>query len=587
MADTPSIRSRAFPASTALSLAREGCDPLLARILASRGIKDVDTLWGGLKNIHHHSELLGTGPAALFLADAIEAKRPMLVVADYDCDGATACSVALLGLRAFGASIEFIVPDRMIHGYGLTPSVVELALERFPQTQVLVTVDNGVASHPGVEYAVERGLDVVVTDHHLPSKIKPLPPARVVVDPAQPGCPFPSKALAGVGVIWYVLWALQDELRRRGMPIAPGFKVSQLLPLVAVGTVADVVPMDRNNRLLVQAGLELIRKEQCQPGIAALATAGPANRTRTAKLLTSDIAFGIGPRINAAGRLETMDVGIECLTTADVERAAELALRLDSINQERKEIEHETAAGAVIQADQLVIDGNVSIAVHSEEWHAGVIGIVAGRIKEKRYRPTFVLTTDASTGQLKGSGRSIPGINLKDVLDQVDKAVPGLLLKFGGHAMAAGVTLRAGGFEAFRDAFEEEVSAVLSEELMVQTIEHDGSLSGQELKPDTSLMLSTPPWGQMFPEPAFCDEFNVLSAKISGPKRNILKLHVERAGVELRATQFRFEGPVPTGRIELIYKLQVAYNKFGKPELKLLIDFLKPVAMPSFALDDI
>lgn len=574
MAESPSIRSRAFPASTALSLARGGCAPLLARILASRGITETETLWGGLKNLQHYSQLLGAEPAANFLADAIAAKRPMLVVADYDCDGATACSVALRGLRAFGANIEFIVPDRMVHGYGLTQSVVELALDRFPETQVLVTVDNGVASHPGVEYAVERGLEVVVTDHHLPSKTRPLPPARVVVDPSQVGCPFPSKALAGVGVIWYVLWALQDVLRARAMPIQAGFKVSHLLPLVAVGTVADVVPLDKNNRVLVQAGLEFIRKGQCSPGVLALATAGPANRTNPKRLLTSDIAFGIGPRINAAGRLETMDVGIECLITDDAARAEELALHLDAINQDRKEIEHETATGAVAQADTLVIEGNLSIAVHSPDWHAGVIGIVAGRIKEKRYRPTFVLTTDAATGQLKGSGRSIPGFNLKDVLDQVDKACPGLLLKFGGHAMAAGVTLRPGGFDEFRDAFEAESRLVLNAEMLTQTIEHDGSLSGLELTPETSFELSTPPWGQMFLEPAFCDDFEVLSAKISGPKRNILKLTLTRQGVELQATQFRFEGALPTGTVKLVYKLQVTYNKFGKPELKLLIDHL-------------
>lgn len=577
MAKKAAIRQRRYPASTALALAREGCDPLLARILASRGITSLETLWGGLKQLIPHTELRGAGDAAAYLADAIQAGRPMLVVADYDCDGATACSVALRGLRAFGANIEFIVPDRMVHGYGLTPSVVDLALTRFPDTQVLVTVDNGVASHAGVERAVARGLDVVVTDHHLPAKNKPLPPARVIVDPSQLGCSFPSKALAGVGVIWYVLWALQDELRRRGVaPVRADFKVSQLLPLVAVGTVADVVPLDQNNRILVQAGLELIRKGHGFPGVDALATAGRANRTDLNKLVTSDIAFGIGPRINAAGRLETMDVGIECLVTDDPERALELAERLDSINQDRKEIEHETAVEAVAQAEALVVEGNLSIAVHSEAWHAGVIGIVAGRIKERRYRPTFVLTTDASNGQLKGSGRSIPGFNLKDVLDQVDKACPGLMPKFGGHAMAAGVTLAAGGFERFREAFEAESRLVLTEEILEQTIEHDGSLTGQELSPKTAKSLRSPPWGQTFLEPSFCDVFNVVSAKVCGAKKNTLKLEVEREGVLLEATQFRFEGPVPTGSVTLVYKLQLGHNKFGRDEIKLLIDHLEP-----------
>lgn len=573
----PVIRQRQFPASTALALAREGCDPLLARILASRGITSLDSLWGGLKNVLHHSALYGTDAAARFLADAIQAKRPLLVVADYDCDGATACSVALRGLKAFGAEVNYIVPDRMIHGYGLTPSVVQLAKERFPQTEVLVTVDNGVASHAGVDEARKLGLEVVVTDHHLPAKNKDLPLAKVIVDPSQPACAFPSKALAGVGVIWYVLWALQDELRARGAAYTPGFKVSQLLPLVAVGTVADVVPLDANNRILVQAGLELIRKGLSFPGIEALATAGVANRTDPGKLVTMDVAFGIGPRINAAGRLETMDVGIECLVTDDPARALELATRLDEINTERKEIEHETAMAAVDQAEALVVEGNKSIAVHSEDWHAGVIGIVAGRIKERRYRPTFVLTTDPATGYQKGSGRSIPGFNLKDVLDQVDKACPNLMPKFGGHAMAAGVTLLPGGFERFREAFEAESRALLTDEILEQWIDHDGSLSARELNPETAKTLRTPPWGQMFLEPAFCDEFNVVKAKIGGDKKNILKLEVEREGVILQATQFRFEGPLPTGRVKLIYKLQLGYTKFGKDELKLLIDYLEPV----------
>lgn len=575
MADDAIVRPRRFSAVAAQSLTREGCEPLLAQVLASRGVTSLEQLWGGLSNIARHTELKGAAEAASFLADAIEGRRPMLVVADYDCDGATACAVALRGLRAFGAQIEFIVPDRMIHGYGLTPSVVDLAMTRYPQTQVLVTVDNGVASHAGVEHAVKQGLEVVVTDHHLPAKNKPLPPARVIVDPSQPGCSFPSKALAGVGVIWYVLWALQDELRNRGLePLRAGFKVSHLLPLVAVGTVADVVPLDQNNRLLVQTGLELIRKGLSFPGVDALATAGRANRTNINQLITSDIAFGIGPRINAAGRLETMDVGIECLITDDHNHALELAERLDAINQERKEIEHETAVEAVRQAEALVVDGNLSIAVHSDAWHAGVIGIVAGRIKERRYRPTFVLTTDGASGQIKGSGRSIPGFNLKDVLDQVDKACPGLMPKFGGHAMAAGVTISAGGFEKFRDAFEAESRQVLTQEILEQTVEHDGSLTAQELCPKTAKALRTPPWGQTFPEPAFCDEFNVVSAKVGGAKKNTLKLELERDGVLLDATMFRFEGKVPVGAVTLVYKLQLGHNKYGKDELKLLIDHL-------------
>ncbi|MEX3984260.1 single-stranded-DNA-specific exonuclease RecJ [Paraburkholderia sp. EG287A] len=554
-----------------MALIREGVSPLLARVLAGRGIRSKEDIAGGLKHLHHHSTLKGTAEAAVFLADRILARKRFLVVADYDCDGATACSVALRGLRALGAQVEYIVPDRMVHGYGLTPSVVELAHERFPETEVLVTVDNGVASHAGVDAARALGLDILVTDHHLPAKEKPLPDAHVIVDPSQPGCTFPSKALAGVGVIWYVLWALQDELRRRGQGSAT-YKVSELLPLVAVGTVADVVPLDRNNRILVQAGLERIRAGDCCPGITALATAGFLNRTDPAQLLTSDIAFGVGPRINAAGRLETMDIGIACLTTDDKERAEQLATQLDEINQERKEVENATVVEAVEQADALVIEGTRSIAAHSDDWHAGVIGIVAGRIKERRYRPTFVLTTDPATGQLKGSGRSIPGFNLKDALDSMHKRHPELMPKFGGHAMAAGVTLTPGGFEQFRDAFEAEACNTLTDELLRQHLEVDGSLTGHELSVDVAKSLSGPPWGQMFPEPSFCDEFEVLEAKLTGPYKDQLNMVVCREGITLKATRYRHDGELPGATAKLVYKLNVRRNKFGKEELKLLVD---------------
>ncbi|KVP40050.1 single-stranded-DNA-specific exonuclease RecJ [Burkholderia ubonensis] len=569
------VAQRSFSSSAAMTLMREGAPPLLARVLAGRGLDSMVELGGALRYIFHHSQMKGTAEAAQFIADGIEHRRKFLVVADYDCDGATACAVTLRGMRALGANINYIVPDRMVHGYGLTPSVVDLAFQRFPDTDIVITVDNGVASHAGVERAVELGLEVVVTDHHLPAKGKPLPPARVIVDPSQPGCEFPTKATAGVGVIWYVLWALQDELKRRGIePAKPGFKVSSLLPLVAVGSVADVVPLDENNRILIQAGLERIRMGQSFPGIEALATAGVTNHTRIEDLLTTHIAFGIGPRINAAGRLETMDVGIECLVTDDPEKALLLAEQLTTINQTRKEIEHDTVVEAVKQAEALVIEGTLSIAVHAPDWHAGVIGIVAGRIKERRYRPTFVLTTDAATGQIKGSGRSIPGFNLKDALDQVDKAHPGLMPKFGGHAMAAGVTLRPGGFEEFRDAFEAEAARVLTEDILNQRIDHDGSLSGQELSTATARQLSGPPWGQMFPEPSFCDEFNVVEAKIVGQHRDQLNMVVERDGVTLRATRFRHEGPVPARSVHLVYKLALHRDKRGDDELRLLVDHI-------------
>lgn len=590
-----SIAPRNFAATTAFSLTREGVPPLLARVLAGRGIEKLNDLGYALGNLIHHSQLMGAADAGRFLAERIERKTKFVVIADYDCDGATACAVAVRGLRAFGADVQFVVPDRMVHGYGLTPSVVELARERYPQVQALVTVDNGIASHGGVQAAVEHGLEVLVTDHHLPAKNKPLPPASVIVDPSQAGCMFPSKALAGVGVIWYVLWALQDEFKRRGWaPAKAGFKVSELLPLVAVGTIADVVPIDLNNRVLVHAGLTRIREGKSFPGIEALAApAFPGQPLRPEKvnlsrLVTSDIAFGIGPRINAAGRLETMDIGIECLTTDDPEQALALAQELAHINQTRKDIEHATAVEAVSQAEELIAESEAkdgdsegqrrTLCVHSPDWHAGVIGIVAGRIKERRYRPTFVLTSDAESGQLKGSGRSIPGFNLKDALDQVDKAHPGLMLKFGGHAMAAGVTLRPGGFELFREAFEEEAQITLKPEMLNQQVEHDGSLIGPQLTPATAKELRGPTWGQLFPEPTFCDVFRVIEAKVIGARKDQLSMVVERDGAELKAVRFRHEGPAPAEGtfVRLVYKLELKFDKYGNDTVSLLLDLIEP-----------
>lgn len=533
-------------------------------------------LEASLSQIHHHSMLLNADVAARYLADCIAADRRLLVVADYDCDGATACAVAVRGLRALGANVGFIVPDRMVHGYGLTPSVVELAAskEEGLDPEVLITVDNGVASHQGVERAIELGLEVLVTDHHLPVKNKPLPRAITVVDPAQPNCPFPSKSLAGCGVIWYVLWALQDELKRRGVVVRNGFKVSSLLPLVAVGTVADVVALDKNNRALVQVGLEKIRSGQSFDGIDALISVGPANQAKPENIVTSDIAFGVGPRINAAGRLASMSIGIQCLLTNDPSVAQELAEALDEINRVRREVEYKTADEAFRQALALVKVGTWTIAVESPGWHPGVIGIVAGRIKEQKYLPTFVLATDEATGKIKGSGRSIPGLNLKDCLDQVDKAAPGLMEKFGGHAMAAGLTLRPGGFEEFRDAFEEQARLMLSPEILQQKVEVDGSLSGMELSAKTAKALRMAPWGQGFLEPAFFDEFFVRSAKVTGVFKDQLNMELYREGVQVQATKFRHQGLAPAvgSCIKAVYKLQLSHDKFGNDVLKLLVD---------------
>ena len=563
-------RIRPYLPKNVLTLNREGVHPLLAKVLASREVEHESEIFGRLGQLLHHSGLKGAREAAKFLADCIQVGRHIVVVADYDCDGATACATAVRGLSAMGAKVDYIVPDRFVHGYGLTPGVVDLAIATFPSAAVIVTVDNGVASHAGVEHAVTLGLEVVVTDHHLPSKLRALPPARVVVDHQQDGCLFESKALAGVGVIWYVLWALQDEFRSRGNDLG-GYKVSALLPLVAVGTVADVVPLDKNNRILIEAGLKKIRSGDAFCGLLALAKAGKFNKTDPAELVTTDIAFGLGPRINAAGRLLNMKIGIDCLLEENPEKARVMADDLDAVNQERKNVEHGIVVQAFEEAEALVEEGTKSIVVCRKGWHHGVIGIVAGRIKERRWRPTFVLAEEES-GALRGSGRSIPGFNLKDALDQVDKAHPGLMPKFGGHAMAAGVTIRAGGFEDFKSAFEAEAQRLLTDELLLQVLEHDGSLSGMDLCPATARILDTPPWGQMFPAPSFCDIFNVISAKVAGVHKDQLNMTLERQGVTLQATKFRHEGEIPEGVVHIIYKLSRGYDKFGNDKLKLLID---------------
>ena len=580
------LAARAYSPAAALALWRTGKTPapsmLLAKILTARGLASYEDVARPLQDLLPYTQLKGAAAAAQYLAIHILVGARIRVVADYDCDGATACAIAVRGLRAFGASVDFIVPDRMKHGYGLTPAIVELAVAMEPRPDVLLTVDNGISSHAGVARARELGAAVIVTDHHLPVKNKPLPAAAHVIDPSQPGCEFPSKALAGCGVVWYLLWALQSIAAERGLSVKPGFTVDSLLPLVAVGTVADVVPLDANNRILVQQGLDRIRAggEQSFPGIDALATAGFNNGCNPRKLLTSDIAFGIGPRINAAGRLESMETGIRCLLTDNESEARQLAAGLNELNGERQAKEFVIADEAFQQAWQMVAsdapDSRYTITAHDAGWHAGVIGIVAGRIKERLYRPTFVLTTDPDTGELKGSGRSIPGVNLKDLLDLVHTTNPGLLRKFGGHAMAAGVTLKPDSYEEFKAAFELQAHAMMAPEVLRQTTWVDGELNADELSVEMARSLLTPPWGQGFPEPAFCSEFTVISAKLTGKNKNQLNMEVVHDGVVAPATRFRHEGAVPGAgdRLKLVYKLSIARDKKGKETLKLLVEDL-------------
>ncbi|MBB5406513.1 single-stranded-DNA-specific exonuclease [Paraburkholderia sp. HC6.4b] len=532
-------------------LTRCGLHPVLARLYASRGVclpEDVET---GLARLVPPAELKGCDAAAALLADALQQQRRMLVVADYDCDGATACAVAVRGLRMFGARIDYLVPNRMEHGYGLTPDIVELAVRSAAgKPDLLITVDNGIASVDGVAAANALGIDVLVTDHHLPGD--ELPAARAIVNPNQPGCTFPSKCLAGVGVMFYVLLALRAELRRRGAfgDALPEPRLDGLLDLVALGTVADVVKLDGNNRVLVAQGLQRIRRGRMQPGIAALFRAA-ARDARNASGF--DLGFALGPRLNAAGRLSDMSLGIECLTTDDVGRAWELAQQLDTMNRERREIEAGMQQQALDDLSTVDPDGATTITLFNPGWHQGVIGIVAGRLKEKFHRPSFTFAPADDTGVLvKGSGRSIAGFHLRDALDLISKREPDLIVKFGGHAMAAGLTIAAADVPRFTAAFEAVGREWLSAQALARTIETDGELEDAYFTPQFVEMLDAAVWGQGFPAPVFSGEFEVASQALVKDKH--LKLQLLRGRQRFNAIWFNHTETLPA-RTTVAYRL--------------------------------
>ncbi|MET0351193.1 MAG: single-stranded-DNA-specific exonuclease RecJ, partial [Rhizobacter sp.] len=530
--DGPSIVRRDVPPRPVWALEQAGVPPLLARLFAARGVRAFEELDDGLARLLPPAQLKGAVEAARFLADAIAARRRICVVADYDCDGATACAVALRGLALLGAApgtLTHVVPDRAVHGYGLTPAIVDLAMTVRPD--VLLTVDNGIASLAGVAHARARGLDVVVTDHHLPAKEDAgntvLPDATVIVNPNQPDCGFESKNLAGVGVMFYVLLALRTELRSRGAFTPENQpRLDALLDLVALGTVADVVRLDANNRRLVAQGLKRIRAGKMQAGVAALFAAAGRDARRACGF---DFGFAIGPRINAAGRLSDMTLGIECLLTDDPARAHELAQQLDTINRERREVEagmREHAEGMLedlLARDGLAGDTPPALALYDPDFHEGVVGIVAGRLKDRLHRPTFVFAK-GQDGLLKGSGRSIPGFHLRDALDLVSKRHPGVLVRFGGHAMAAGATLAEGDFPVFERALREVAVEWLDAATLSRTLMTDGPLEAGYFTPETVRSLDAQVWGQAFEPPVFSDEVEVISQRLVGEKH--LKLAV-------------------------------------------------------------
>ncbi|AEA61400.1 single-stranded-DNA-specific exonuclease RecJ [Burkholderia gladioli] len=541
------VTRQASPAD-AEALARHGLHPVLARLYAARGVTCPEDIETALARLVPPASLKGCEGAAVLLADALAARKRMLVVADYDCDGATACAVAVRGLRMLGASIDYLVPNRFEYGYGLTPEIVKLAAARRPE--LLITVDNGIASVDGVAAANALGIDVLVTDHHLPGAT--LPAARAIVNPNQPGCEFPSKHIAGVGVMFYVLLALRAELRRRGAfdDARPEPRLDGLLDLVALGTVADVVRLDGNNRVLVAQGLQRIRKGRMQPGIAALFRAA-AREARSASAF--DLGFGLGPRLNAAGRLSDMSLGIECLTTDDIGRAWELAQQLDTMNRERREIEAGMQQQALADLAQVDPAEAATITLFNPDWHQGVIGIVAGRLKEKFHRPSFTFAhADESGARVKGSGRSIPGFHLRDALDLVSKREPDLLVTFGGHAMAAGVTLETDKVPRFAAAFEAVAREWLSEEALSRVLETDGDLEDAYFTPQFVELLDGAVWGQGFPAPLFSGEFEVASQALVKDKH--LKLQLARGRQRFGAIWFNHTEPLPA-RATVAYRL--------------------------------
>ena len=559
------ITTRRVPLRVHDQLVREGLHPVLARVCAARGISRRGELEDALSGLIPPSDLLNADRAAALLADAIAAGKRMLIVADYDCDGATACAVGMRALSAFGANVGFLVPNRFEFGYGLTPEIVALAAQSKPE--LLITVDNGIASVEGVAAAGRLGIEVIVTDHHLPGA--ELPRAAAIVNPNQPGCAFPSKSLAGVGVMFYVMLALRAELRKRG-----GFagetepNLGDLLDLVALGTVADVVPLDFNNRVLVTQGLRRIRAGRMQEGVRALFAVAGHDPSRASGF---DLGFLLGPRLNAAGRLSDMSLGIECLITEDRGRALEIARQLDDLNRTRRTIEGDMQAQADELMARLSVGESSSISLYDPSWHQGVVGILAGRVKDRTHRPTFAFAP-AGSGEIRGSGRSIAGLHLRDALDLVAKREPGLLLRFGGHAAAAGLTLRAADFTRFAETFEAVASELLSPAQLARAVETDGSLEPAYLDLGLAQLLDTQVWGQGFPQPMFCDEFEVLGQRVVGEKH--LKLRLARAGRTLEAMYFNSLDPMPSS-VRAAYRLSV--NEFnGTQNLQLVIEHWEP-----------
>ena len=578
---------RRRPAAGTEALAAAGLHPVLARAYAARGIRDPGDLDLSLNQLLPPDALAGVDRAAARLAEALASGERILFVGDFDADGATSCALGVRALRAFGAAqVDFLVPNRFEYGYGLSPEIVDLAAQRRPD--LLVTVDNGIASIAGVAAARARGMDVIVTDHHLPGEA--LPEATVIVNPNQPACAFPSKHLAGVGVVFYLLLALRRRLRDSGWFAARGVdepRLADYLDLVALGTVADVVPLDRNNRILVQGGLARIRAGRASPGVAALlAVAGRDPR----RAVASDLGFAAGPRLNAAGRLDDMTVGIACLLSDDPGEAHSLAAQLDQLNRDRRLIERDMQAEALellaAREDDLA-EPPLALAIYEPGWHQGVIGILASRIKDRVHRPVIAFADADSAGgeggaMLKGSARSIPGVHIRDALANLDNRHPGLIDRFGGHAMAAGLSLSRENLDAFAAALVEEVARLAEGVELEAVLESDGELAPADLEMGLARSLREGgPWGQQFPEPLFDGRFAVRSQRIVGERHLKLSLApVAEPGRALEAIAFNIDpGAWPDPAVQVVdiaYRLDVNAWR-GEERVQLIVEHLLPV----------
>jgi single-stranded-DNA-specific exonuclease len=562
------IVERAFSEADRRALVNAGVHPVLARVYAARRIRSAAELDDDVRRLLPPASLARCEEAAALLADAIAAGRRLLIIADYDADGATACAVGMRALSAMGARVDYLVPNRFELGYGLTPELADIAAQGKPD--LLITVDNGIASAEGVERARALGIDTLITDHHLPGP--ELPRAACIVNPNQPGCTFASKSLAGVGVMFYVMLALRAELRRRGaFRSAPEPNLAALTDLVALGTVADVVPLDANNRILVAQGLKRIRAGRSQPGIDALLRA--AGRA-PAEARGFDLGFVLGPRLNAAGRLADMSLGIACLVTDDAGAAANGALELDRLNRERRRIEAGMLREAQAAADAIADAPGAAAAFYEPSWHQGVVGILAARLRERLHRPVFCFAPAGDgerSDELRGSGRSIPGFHLRDCLDLVAKRAPGLILRFGGHAQAAGLTLRASDLERFRELLAEVAASTMPREALTRTVETDGNLSAAELSLGLAQLLEAGVWGPGFPAPLFCDTFALESQRVVGEKHSRLKLVMD--GRRLEAMRFNALDPLPA-RFRAAYRLSV--NDYdGMPSVQVSLEHVE------------